>query len=240
MFGFNLNKKEKYFNSLIKDSVQDEENLYGFNSKYVHQEDRLYKMYGNCDSFNKKLKLIIITDTHNALNDEQFKTFLDAHPNYDLCLLLGDHSARDIEIILKYINKDKIYGLLGNHNFDYLEQYSIRNLNGYKITVNDVSIIGMQGSFKYKPGDFPSFSQLDSILFVDKMPKADILVTHDNRFDENMKNNPAHQGLFGITYYLYKNKVPFHIHGHLHNNYTSSLKNGTKEICVFMYQYIEL
>ena len=55
-----------------------------------------------------------------------------------------------------------------------------------------------------------------------------------------MIGNPAHQVLFGITYYLYKNKVPYHIHGHLHNPYKQEMINGTKEISVYMYEYIEL
>lgn len=55
-----------------------------------------------------------------------------------------------------------------------------------------------------------------------------------------MIGNPVYQGLFGITYYLFKNKVPYHIHGHIHNPYRKELLNGTKEISIYMYEYIEL
>lgn len=39
---------------------------------------------------------------------------------------------------------------------------------------------------------------------------------------------------------LFKNKVPYHIHGHIHNPYRKGLLNCTKEISVYMYEYIEL
>ena len=37
-----------------------------------------------------------------------------------------------------------------------------------------------------------------------------------------------------------KNKVPYHIHGHIHNPYRNEMVNGTKEISSYMYEYIEL
>ncbi len=234
---FQANNKQRYYQKIIK---EDNKYLYNFNSKFANQEAKLLKMYGPCNEFNKKIKLIIISDTHNSLNKEEFKNFLNNHQDYDLCILLGDHHANDIEIILELIDKQKLYGLLGNHDNDYLTEYNINNLNGKVINLNNVTLLGMQGSFRYKPSDFPSFSQKESILFLNDKPKVDILLTHDNRFDSAMQYNPAHQGLFGITYYIYKNNVPIHIHGHVHNNYQKTLNNGTKEISVFMYQYLEL
>ena len=76
--------------------------------------------------------------------------------------------------------------------------------------------------------------------FLKDQESVDILVSHDNRFDSTMIGNPAHQGLFGITYYLYKNHVPYHIHGHIHNPYRKKLLNGTEEISSFGYEFIEL
>ena len=100
--------------------------------------------------------------------------------------------------------------------------------------------MGMQGSFRYKPSKFPSFSQKESIEFLSDREAVDILVSHDMGFSSESINDPAHQGLFGITYYLYKNKVPYHIHGHIHNPYQKNLLNGTKEISAFQYQMFHL
>ena len=232
-----ISTKEDYYIYLKKATKQDIP--YGFNNKYANQEEKLYQIFGDCSNLDNSLKIIVISDTHNDLSFDDFKKFIKRHNNYDICILLGDHSSNDIEKILKCIDKTKIYGLLGNHDKNYLKEYNIKNLNGQVINVNGVSLLGIEGSFKYKRENFPAFTQKESIYFLNDKPKVDILVSHDNRFDSS-KESSAHQGLFGITYYLYKNKIPYHIHGHLHNSYKNKLRNGTKEISVFMYEYIEL
>lgn len=237
LFGFEKLFREKYFNSIVK---ENNKNLYSFEKGYINQEKKLLKMYGHANPYHKKLKMIVISDTHNCLNENDFKNFMHQHTEYDVCILLGDHHDRDLSIMMKYIDPNKMYGLLGNHDYDYLKKYNITNLNGKTITVNGTTILGIQGSFKYKPSDFPSFTQKESILFLNDKKSVDVLVSHDNRFDSSMTKNPAHQGLFGITYYLFKNKIPYHIHGHIHHSYQKELINGTKEISVYMYEYIEL
>ena len=71
------------------------------------------------------------------------------------------------------------------------------------------------------------------------MENADILVTHDKPFISD-NHNPAHDGLKGITEYIYKNHIAIHIHGHLHEEKEEILKNGTKSICLYMAKLVEL
>ena len=184
-----IENAEDYYNYLIEESKQDKLKTYGFNEKYANQEERLHKIFGNCDKFNKSIKMRLISDTHNCLNMNEFEQFVDAHRDYDVCILLGDHNSYDIEKILKYIDKSKLYGLLGNHDYNYLSEFDINNLNGNVINIKGVNILGIQGSFKYKPSDFPSFTQQESISFLNEKPKVDILVSHDNRFDSKMIGN---------------------------------------------------
>ena len=233
-----ISTKEDYDIYLKKTTKKDIP--YGLNNKYANQEDKLYQIFGACNNFNNSLKIIAISDTHNDLNFDDFKQFISKHNNYDICILLGDHSSSDIEKILKCVDKTKTYGLLGNHDRNYLTEYAINSLNGQVINIKGVSLLGIEGSYKYKQEDFPSFTQKESIDFLKDKPKVDILVSHDNRFDSTALYDIAHQGLFGITYYLYKNKIPYHIHGHIHNPYKNIMRNGTKEISVYMYEYIEL
>lgn len=207
-----------------------------FSPKY---EEYLLKKYGTADKISHSLSLLIISDTHGTLDEEEFKRYL-ASKHYDLCIMLGDHYNRDIDIILKYVDKSKIYGIKGNHDYDYLSDYNIPNLNGCIIEVNQVKILGMEGSFKYKPVNFPSFTQEDSITFLDNKPKVDILVSHDKKFDYTKTKDPAHQGLVGITNYIYKNKIPIHIHGHIHEPYIKKMLNGTTEYSVFGYEIIKI
>lgn len=84
----------------------------------------------------KKIKMFVISDTHNCLNEEDLKNFIEQHKEYDVCLLLVEHSTNDISIILKYVDNNKIYGLLGNHDYNYLKEFNINNLNGKIININ--------------------------------------------------------------------------------------------------------
>ena len=94
--------------------------------------------------------------------------------------------------------------------------------------------------YKYKPDDFPSFTQKESIEFLSDKEKVDILVCHDAPYGLSGRNDVAHQGLFGTLYYLFKNNVPYCIHGHLHTPYTKKMINGTKVNCYYMFNYVEL
>lgn len=222
-------------------TIKSTDNVYGFQKKFYMQSDRLLKTFGNArSSLPNKIKLIIITDTHNTLDENLLIKTINEHNDFDLCILLGDHSDNDLQKVLNHISMDKIYALLGNHDFNYIENYKLNNLNGNIIDIHGVRLLGIQGSFKYKPVDFPSFTQEDSIKFLMDKGSADILVSHDGPFDDNMINNPAHQGLFGITYYLFKNKVKYNIHGHLHNEFEKALANGTIEKSLYGINYIEL
>lgn len=202
-------------------------------------ENYLFNQYGNADKINSSITLLLIADTHGSLDEDKFKQFL-TNKEYDICIMLGDHTSRDIEIILRHVDKSKLYGLKGNHDYDYLTNYNIPNINGRIIEVNHLTILGMEGSFKYKPVDFPSFTQEESISFLQTKEKVDILVTHDKKFDYTKMGDPAHQGLIGITDYLFKNKVPVHIHGHIHEPYTKTMLNGTMEYSIFGYEIIKI
>ena len=46
--------------------------------------------------------------------------------------------------------------------------------------------------------------------------------------------------LFGINYYIFKNSVPYLIHCGLSKQYKDTMKNGTKEISTFEYEYIQI
>lgn len=224
------------FNLISKLFSREEQPPDIFSAKY---EEYLLKKYGKSDEFNGNVSLLIISDTHGTLDEESFINHLK-DKNYDVCIMLGDYYNRDIEIIVRNIDKSKLYGIKGNHDYDYLKDYDIPNINGQIININGIKILGMEGSFKYKPVDFPSFTQDESIAFLENKEKVDILVTHDKKFDPEKLRNPAHQGLIGITNYIYKNRVPIHIHGHIHEPYKKQLINGTTEYSVFGYEIIKI
>lgn len=223
--------------NLFKKIFSNQNNIPNY---YSHKyKEYLLKQYGNADKINNNITLLLIADTHGTLDEDSFRQYI-SNQQYDICIMLGDHYDRDINIILKYVDKSKIYGIKGNHDYDYLSEYDIPNINGRIIEVNQLKILGMEGSFKYKPVDFPSFTQEESIAFLENKPKVDILVTHDKKFDIEKLKDPAHQGLIGITNYIYKNKIPVHIHGHIHEPYIKRMLNGTIEYSMFKYQIVKI
>ena len=214
--------------------------MFNFFKKKVNKEieideNKLYEKYGDCRILSNKIKLLIIADTHGLLEyKEEEKKKLKSINDYDLCCCLGDISYDDYEIILKYVPKEKIVALLGNHDdFEVLNHYGLNDINGKTFEINGIRFGGIQGSYRYKDEKFPSFTHEESINFLDKMDEVDILLSHSGPYiDDSM--GPVHSGLKGITYYLYKNHVPYIIHGHNHENVESYLKNGTKVIQKYM------
>lgn len=73
----------------------------------------------------------------------------------------------------------------------------------------------------------------------ENLPPADILITHDRPFIKD-EGDYVHDGLKAITYYLYKNKVPYHFHGHLHEEFERNLKNGCNIQCIYRIKVIEI
>jgi len=215
-------------------------NLFNNNSNF---ENSLLKKYGNCSTKKyQKIKILFIADTHNCLeSDVQTINFIKESKNYDCCILLGDHSANDLNVITQIIPNDKLYGVLGNHDsWNKYDEYSITDLNGKVVEINGVRIAGISGSYKYKDSnEYAMYSHEDSIKIADSMDEADILVSHDKPFTED-HHNGAHDGLKGITEYIYKNHISTHIHGHLHEESEEILKNGTKSICLYMAKVIEV
>ena len=207
---------------------------------YMDFEEELIEEYGRFKRWNSSMKLLVIADTHGGVAEEDFAELIKENPSYDLCVMLGDHTSDDIEKILRYVPKDKIVGVLGNHDsFDLYEKYGIKDINGKVIDVNGIRIAGIQGSFRYKDEEAPLFTQKESIDFVMDMPEADILISHERAFNKDY-TNIAHAGLAGILYYIYKSRIAVHIFGHYHMNKEKMLENGTKEICSYMYKILEI
>ncbi len=205
-------------------------------------EDLLLEKYGGCKEEKKfGLKIIFVTDTHNCLMYDKDAINLIKTAEYDCCILLGDHTANDLYEIKQIVPAEKLYGILGNHDmWEKYEEYGIRNIHGDVIEVKGVKIAALGGAYKYKDSDkYVLYSHEESVATAEQMPEADILISHDRAFTES-RQDEAHDGLKGITEYIYKNHVRLHIHGHLHEELEEELKNGTKSICLFKVKLMEV
>ncbi len=207
-------------------------------------EKNLYIQFGNCKEYTSYgINILFITDTHNCLAySDKYLNYIKSlkATDYDICLILGDVSSLDIDAIKSIIPKEKLFGIAGNHDsINIMDANNITNIHGKVIECKGIKIAAMMGSNRYKQGDYGMITQDESIQIAKSMETADILVTHDKAYIWD-KNDDVHDGLKGITYYLYKNHIPIHIHGHLHEEFEEVLKNGTKSICLFQIKLLQL
>ena len=93
------------------------------NQENIYYEKELSNKFEKCRTINNNINLLIISDTHGDLAlSRKLEKKLSEYKNYNLCCILGDISNYDYEIILKYVSKEKIVALLGNHDsFDLLK-----------------------------------------------------------------------------------------------------------------------
>lgn len=206
-------------------------------------EDSLFKKYGNCKKLNRfGVKILFLTDTHGMLKYEKnILNYITELEKYDCCILLGDHSISDIKLIKDIVKTDKIYGVLGNHDgWNLYKDNGIEDINGKIIKIKELKIAGISGSYKYKKtDDYAMYSHEESQELADKMQEADVLISHDRPYIKSQYGE-SHDGLKGITYYIYKNHVSLHIHGHIHEEKEELLKNGSKTICLYKAKLLEI
>ena len=178
------------------------------------------------------MKLLCIADTHGQLDDNWYNG-----EEYDLCIMLGDHSLGDTEKILRYIPKEKIRAIYGNHDVPISGRTPITHFGLTELKYeefNGVRLLGVGGSLRYKKGYQVFWEQDECSEYMSKQPEADVLITHDLAYGErnrllypnitigsqyNIPDHPAHIGLKGFAEYLTKYPKCRHIHGHIHRSY---------------------
>lgn len=185
----------------------------------------------------KNVRLLCIADTHGNLKGEHLETIRDTR--CDACFLLGDVSHKDLQLLDSVLDKSKTYGILGNHDdFGLLEKMGIKNIHLKTVDVKGLTVLGFEGSHRYKDGAYPMYTQEEADELLKDMPATDIFVTHDSSF-EALATNQAHCGFKAILGLLKEKGIPLHIHGHLHDRQQYSLDNGTSCICVYKAALIE-
>jgi len=178
--------------------------LFGVNDKNISKkrnityEDELLQQFGKIEEKNiKHINILIITDTHNCLYYDQVSMEIVKNSEYDVCLILGDVSNNDIFEILKYVPYDKIWGILGNHDgLDRFEEFNIRNLNGKVINVNGVKIAAIQGSHRYKQGNYGMYTHEESLKIKESLNKGELESNHrkttftsNRHFEDSIEDN---------------------------------------------------
>ena len=179
------------------------------------------------------MRVVVIADTHSLFSKIFDSTLKEQAKDADLVLLLGDHSIGDIRNINNAFESIKKFGVLGNHDTEYtFYNSSIENIHNKGVLINDVTIVGMQGSSKYKEKQI-GYTQDESIKVCHDLPNGDILICHDAPFGfEGSQDDIAHCGLLGILSYINTKKPNIVFYGHHHHNKWYKIDN-THCICVY-------
>lgn len=175
------------------------------------------------------VKILAIADLHWYKNEELSQI---RNLDYDICVLLGDIPVDAIKLIKKYAGNKPVIAVAGNHDdWNTLELGGAENIHGKCVEYCGYSFAGFSGSARYKHGDYPMFTQRESLNLGKELKKADILISHDSGYQLFGKDKP-HSGLFGIDLYNLKNRIKLNICGHHHTQIVKK-RFGTTTICVF-------
>ena len=179
-----------------------------------------------------KLRLLVLSDLHEHLTSDNLQKL--SALRFDKCILLGDILPANLSVVCSLIEKDRICGVLGNHDsWELYKNYGITELAN--MTINGVSVTGLSGSYnyKYKETGYAMISQSESRQIAEQAEKADILVSHDAPYKQFTSDEyDPHVGLEGISCYINTHYPKLHIHGHIHRNQKYN-KNETKCISVY-------
>ncbi len=171
------------------------------------------------------MRILLVSDFHNAVNYEDLKQTLSNQPVPDVIFTLGDIAVSDLLFIKTLFQEVPIYGVCGNHDSqETLNMADIPNIHGKVIELDGVRFAGLSGSVRYKQGAYTMFSHNESLDIAKTLPPADILISHDKAYADKITKFPSeitkdpHEGMAGISYYLREHSPFLHIHGHIHKN----------------------
>lgn len=97
------------------------------------------------------MKILFLADLHDV-DYSLWKKFLQINENFfDLIATLGDIDGIYLKQIKETFSNKRIIGVLGNHDPKrLLNKYNIEDIHRRVITVNDITIAGIEGCVIYK------------------------------------------------------------------------------------------
>ena len=185
------------------------------------------------------MKILICGSAIQQLSME--KLYAIEQSEVDLCIMLGNLEEETIENI-RFCLPDGVQTLyvLGNKDkFETWNKEDAQHIHGFMVpySCNNIKFTGFMGS----PNNTVGYTQEESLYLCNKLPAADVLITHDAGFhmlDDWKQNNS--EGFAGITEYINKNRPKYHIFGHYDKNYDFQYpkrkpfkkEHLTQEICI--------
>ena len=171
------------------------------------------------------MKILTISDTESKLLWDYFDRKYLA--DIDLILACGDLDPRYLEFLVTLGHCPLLY-VHGNHDEKYkqLSPLGCINIEDKIYVHNGVRILGLGGSRRYRDGAHQyTEAQMKRRAF-NLWPKLlyhkgfDILLTHAPARGHGDLDTPTHRGFETFVNLIDKYNPSYHIHGHVHLNYT--------------------
>ena len=171
------------------------------------------------------MKILTISDTESKLLWDYFDRKYLA--DIDLILACGDLDPRYLEFLVTLGHCPLLY-VHGNHDEKYkqLSPLGCINIEDKIYVHNGVRILGLGGSRRYRDGAHQyTEAQMKRRAF-NLWPKLlyhkgfDILLTHAPARGHSDLDTPTHRGFETFVNLIDKYNPSYHIHGHVHLNYT--------------------
>lgn len=231
------NEKEKFFiqNFIEKTRKSTEFKL----EDYKEYLDFIDKNKSMVNPQKLGLKLLIFTDlkeTFEIYEDQIFQLIKDSK-DFDLCLLIGNTDACHLKHLIQRLPKEKIVAVPDKYS-PYINEYEENGICDISRSTFHKGEVKFHGIKRHEGELCKAQSYCLEFLRMSPHKNIDILVSCDAALlsDETNLENP---GFIGITDYIYSNNVQYHIHKG-DKTYERQYDNGTKEISVDGYAYVEI
>lgn len=185
------------------------------------------------------MKLLLISDLHICTDVMKLKEILKEN-DYDCVLLLGDNAEYDMNIINENAKDVPILSVLGENNsyrdYDNIKNNKIIDIHASLYKLNEFTVVGIDGSNKYKISNNPMHYQEEILDLVETLPKADILISHTgpaNIITSLNDDDISSHGFKGINKFISLKKPKYHFFGHYHKYSDHYFWSGTKSYCIY-------
>lgn len=174
-----------------------------------------------------RMKILLIADIPSPSLYESYNA--DLFQDVDMVVSCGDLPLYYLEFIVSTLNVPCFY-VPGNHDtcFTTHPPPGWRPLDGQVINFNGITMMGLGGSGRYKPGPFQyselemrrRFLLLKPVIWWRKST-IDIFVSHAPAYKLGDLDALPHKGFKVFRSILDSYKPKYHLHGHVHLNYSA-------------------
>lgn len=169
------------------------------------------------------MKILVISDEPSKWLWDFFEK--EKLADYDLILSCGDLPAEYLSFLVTFANCPLLY-VTGNHDhYDLKAPEGCICVDDDIYEYNDVRILGLGGSMRYKPGA-NMYTEREMCARVRKLrwklfrkKGFDILLTHSPARGFHDTEELPHRGYEVFHYLIKKYKPKYFLHGHVHLNY---------------------